>query len=411
MLASGDADMTTTTPEAERVTAARAAFAVPVLAAGFRPFFLLAALWAGAAVLLWLPVHSGSIALPAQISALDWHIHEMLFGYAAGVIAGFLLTAIANWTARPPVSGATLAGLVLLWAAGRAVMLLPLVPPLAAAVINCAFLVALAAVGAREIVAARNWRNLRVLVVIGVLIAGNITFHAGMLRGFGTETGARLSIAALILLISLIGGRIIPAFTGNWLKRNNPGRMPAPFSRFDAATLAVSALALASWIAAPETRGTGALLLLAGVLHIIRVSRWAGMRTMRERLLLVLHVGYLFVPAGFLLFGASIWLAGLHAIPDSAGLHAWTAGAIGMMTLAVMTRASLGHLGYPLTASAGTQAIFLVVFVAALLRIVAACTGDHTLLTIAGLGWAGAFLGFAASYGPALIGWPAKRPA
>ncbi|MGN6460201.1 MAG: NnrS family protein [Pseudolabrys sp.] len=408
--------MATTTPEAGHVTAergaARAALAIPFLAAGFRPFFLLAALWAAAAILLWLPVYSGSITLPAQISPLDWHIHEMLFGYAAGVIAGFLLTAIANWTGRPPVSGATLAGLVLLWAAGRVVMLLPLVPPLAAAVIDSAFLVALVAVGAREIIASRNWRNLRVLAVIGVLIAGNITFHAGLLRGFSTEIGARLSIAALILLISLIGGRIIPAFTGNWLMRNNPGKMPAPFSRFDAATLAVSALALANWIAAPDTHVTGALLLAAGVLHIIRVSRWAGTRTTRERLLLVLHVGYLFVPAGFLLLGASIWLAGIHAIPDSAGLHAWTAGAIGMMTLAVMARASLGHLGYPLTASAGTQAIYLVVFVAALLRIVAACTGDHTLLLIAGLGWAGAFLGFAASYGPALVGWlSAKRSA
>lgn len=408
--------MATTTPEAGHVTAergaARAALAIPVLTAGFRPFFLLAALWAAAAILLWLPVYSGSITLPAQISPLDWHIHEMLFGYAAGVIAGFLLTAIANWTGRPPVSGATLAGLVLLWAAGRAVMLLPLVPPLAAAVIDSAFLVALVAVGAREIIASRNWRNLRVLAVLGMLIAGNITFHAGLLRGFDTEIGARLSIAALILLISLIGGRIIPAFTGNWLMRNNPGKMPAPFSRFDAATLAVSALALASWIVRSDTPVTGALLLAAGVLHIIRVARWAGTRTTQERLLLVLHVGYLFVPGGFLLLGASIWLAGIHAIPDSAGLHAWTAGAIGMMTLAVMTRASLGHLGYPLTASAGTQAIYLVVFVAALLRIVAACTGDHTLLLIAGLGWAGAFLGFAASYGPALVGWPsAKRSA
>ena len=406
--------MTTTTSDAGRgeATLGKPVLAIPVLAAGFRPFFFLAALWAGAAVLLWLPVYSGSIAVPAHISPLDWHIHEMLFGYAAAVIGGFLLTAAANWTGRAPVSGATLAILVLFWAAGRAVMLLPLVPSLAAAVIDCAFLVALVAVGAREIVASGNWRNLRVVVVIGLLIAGNVLFHAGVLRGTGTEMAARLSIAALILLISLIGGRIIPTFTGNWLVKHNPGRMPAPFGRIDGATVVLTALALASWIATPDTRVTGALLIAAGVLHIVRVSRWAGYRTTKERLLLVLHVGYLFVPLGFLLLGGAIWLDGIHAIPVSAGLHAWTAGAIGMMTLAVMTRASLGHLGYPLTASAGTQAIYLAVFVAALLRIVAACTGDHTLLTIAGLGWAGAFLGFAASYGPALLGWPpAKRTA
>ena len=206
--------------------------------------------------------------------------------------------------------------------------------------------------------------------MLGVLIAGNIVFHLEAIWRGHADYGIRIGIAALIGLIMLVGGRIVPSFTHNWLAKNNPGRMPRPFSRYDAATIGISALALAFWIAIPQSIVSGGLLILAGLLQAIRHLRWAGDRTLVDRLVLVLHVAYAFVPIGFLLIGAatlwpSVW-------PRSAGIHAWTAGAVGLMTLAVMTRASLGHTGRPLAASLPTQLIYLCVLVAALTRILAA---------------------------------------
>jgi len=331
-------------------------YAGPALFAyGFRPFFLAAGLWAAFGILLWLPQYFGALTLPTVFGALDWHIHEMLYGYVAASIAGFLLTAIPNWTGRLPVNGWPLAALAALWLAGRAAMLLSgAIGGVAAAVIDIAFLAAIAAVAAREIVAGKNWRNLRVLIVLGVLIAGNIVFHVEVLLTGSANYGIRIAIAAVILLISLVGGRIVPSFTGNWLARNNPGRRPAPFSRFDMIAVAASALALIGWIAAPASVAAGALLIAAGTLQSARLVRWAGDRTFADRLVLVLHVGYLFVPLGFLLIGASVFTG---AVPPTAGIHAWTAGAIGLMTLAVMTRASLGHTGRPLEAGIVTQTI------------------------------------------------------
>ena len=368
---------------------------------GFRPFFLAAGAWAAFGVLLWLPQYLGRLTLPTAFGALDWHIHEMLYGYVAAAIAGFLLTAIPNWTGRLPVNGWPLAGLAALWLAGRAAILASgLIGEVAAAAIDVSFLATLAAVAAREIVAGKNWRNLRVLVVLGVLILGNVVFHAEvMLRGFA-DYGIRIAIAAIVLLISLIGGRIVPSFTGNWLSRNNPGRRPAPFSRFDMATIALSAAALIAWIVAPAHAVAGALLLLAGCLQAVRLARWAGDRAFADRLVLVLHVAYVFVPLGFLLLGAAVFTA---AVPPSAGIHAWTAGAIGLMTLAVMTRASLGHTGRALAAGPGTQAIYALVLLAACLRVVAALIGSLALIDYAGGLWIAGFALFVALYGPLLV--------
>ncbi len=368
---------------------------------GFRPFFLAAGAWAAFGILLWLPQYLDWFALPTRFGALDWHIHEMLYGYVAASIAGFLLTAIPNWTGRLPVSGWPLAGLAVLWLAGRAAILFSAdIGGIAAAAIDVSFLATLAAVAAREIVAGKNWRNLRVLAVLGVLIAGNVVFHAEVLTRAAADYGIRIAIAAIILLIALIGGRIVPSFTNNWLARNNPGRRPVPFARFDMATIGVGALALIAWIAAPVQPASGALLLLAGVMHTLRFARWAGDRTLADRLVLVLHVGYAFVPLGFLLIGAACWF---DAVPPSAGIHAWTAGAIGLMTLAVMTRATLGHTGRALQAGAGTQAIYALVLLAALLRIVAAFTGSVALLEYSGIAWIAGFACFVLFYGPLLV--------
>ncbi|HET7911364.1 MAG TPA: NnrS family protein, partial [Pseudolabrys sp.] len=310
---------------------------------GFRPFFLAAGLWAVVGILLWIPQYMGKLSIPTHLSPLDWHIHEMLYGYVAATVAGFLLTAIPNWTGRLPVNGWPLAGLAALWLAGRLAMLVSAqIGGLVAAIVDTAFLATLAVVAGREIIAGENWRNLRVLTVLVVLVIGNIVFHVEVLMTGTADYGTRIAIAAVILLISLIGGRIVPSFTNNWLTRNNPGRMPVPFSRFDLATVVSSAIALVAWIAAPMHPISGAALIAAGCLQSVRLARWAGDRTIADRLVLVLHIGYFFVPLGFVMVGLAAFVA---EVPATAGIHAWTAGAIGLMTVAVMTRATLGHTG------------------------------------------------------------------
>jgi uncharacterized protein involved in response to NO len=235
-----------------------------------------------------------------------------------------------------------------------------------------------------------------------VLLAGNVAFHLEAHFAGGADHAIRIGIAVVVLLISLIGGRIIPSFTRNWLVRQAPGRLPVPFGRFDKITIGISAVALLAWIVAPDLQLAGALLGLAGALQLVRLARWAGERTFRERLLLVLHVGYAFVPLGFLLNAA----AAFDVVPASAGIHAWTAGGAGIMTLAVMTRASLGHTGQELTASTATQAIYLATIVAAVVRICAVLhpAASEVLLHVAGFAWIAAFFGFALAYGPLLLG-------
>jgi uncharacterized protein involved in response to NO len=371
---------------------------------GFRPFFLFGALYAGLAVLLWVPVFSGELALMTAFSPRDWHVHEMLYGYVPAVVTGFLLTAIPNWTGRLPLQGRPLIVLVVAWCAGRiAVTFSAILGWLGATLVDGGFLVLVAAAAAREIVSGGNWGNLKVVALIGLLAAGNVAFHLEAHFAGAADISIRLGLAVTVMLITLIGGRIVPSFTRNWLARENPGRLPVPFGRFDAIVITASAVALLVWIALPQYSGTA--LLVAGALQVVRLARWAGDRTAREPLVLILHAGYAFIPLGFLLTG----LAALDLAPPAAGTHAWAGGAIGTMTLAVMTRASLGHTGRMLTASLATQTIYVAVLAATLIRIAAALTpGNAVLLHAAGALWAVAFLGFGATYGAILVNSPQR---
>jgi uncharacterized protein involved in response to NO len=248
-----------------------------------------------------------------------------------------------------------------------------------------------------------------VLAVLTVFIMGNAAFHAEYILTGTVDFGIRIGIAAALILVMLIGGRIIPSFTRNWLVRENPGRLPVAFARFDILVLAASAIALVFWIWSPEALLTGSALLTVAALHTTRLARWAGDRTYKDRLVLVLHVAYAFVPLGFLLLAA----AAFGFVAQSAGIHAWTAGAIGMMTLAVMTRASLGHTGRVLVASAFTQTIYAAAFTAAIMRICAALEPRWSLILsiVAGLAWTAAFWLFAIEYGPILCTGRRKSPA
>jgi hypothetical protein len=175
-----------------------------------------------------------------------------------------------------------------------------------------------------------------------------VIFHVEDYETGAAEFSSRLGIAAAVALIALIGGRVIPSFTRNWLARENPGRLPLPFGRFDQVVLIVSVLAMVSWVANPGWIGTAALMLFAAAAQALRMARWAGHRTWRDRLVLILHIGYAFVPLGFAMLAAHVLMP--QVISISVGIHAWTTGAVGTMTLAIMTRASLGHTGQVLAA-------------------------------------------------------------
>lgn len=380
------------------------AFSGPALLSyGFRPFFLFGALWAALAVALWLPMLSGHLVLPSALGPIEWHVHELVYGYVPAIVAGFLLTAVPNWTGRLPVVGTRLTTLFGIWVAGRFAIFFSLwIGAALAAVIDLAFLATMIVVAAREIIAGNNTRNLKVLAGVALLLAGNALFHLEAIAGIGDGHGTRLGIAAAILLIMLIGGRIIPSFTRNWLVRLGPGRLPIPFNRFDVAVMAVSAAALASWVTAPESMATALLALAAAGLNIARLGRWAGERTGAEPLVLVLHIAYAFVPVGFLLLALGIMRPDI--VMPTGALHGWTVGAIGLMTLAVMTRASLGHTGRPLTASRPVQLIYLAAVVAALARIAAGFDLlREPMLHLSATAWVAAFGGFVIVYAPLLM--------
>lgn len=374
-----------------------------ILSYGFRPFFLLGSVYAGVTILFWLPLLYGYLETSSAFSPVDWHVHEMLFGYVAAVVTGFLLTAIPNWTGRLPVQGLPLLTLVLLWLTGRiAVFFSAETGWLAAAVIDCAFLLAVAGAAALEIIAGRNWRNLMVLAPILALLAANILFHAEAHFGGISDIGRRLGIGAAIVLITIIGGRIIPSFTRNWLARENPGRLPVPFNRFDVAVIVTSVLALALWSFLPERVETGLALLVAAGLNVSRLSRWAGDRTFRDPLVLILHVAYAFVPLGMAL--AALAAVRPEAVAPASGIHAFAVGAVGTMTLAVMVRATLGHTGRELRAGKAGCFVFASILVASAARIGEALgLPGEWLIHLAACAWAAAFLGFAVLYGGMLL--------
>lgn len=379
---------------------------------GFRPFFLGAGIWSFAAVAVWIPLFQGDMALPTAFGPLAWHAHEMIFGFVAAVVTGFLLTAVPNWTGRMPLQGPALMALFAIWAAGRiAVWVSETIGAGLAAAIDLLFLAALFAVVLREIAAGRHWQSLPFPAALVVLFGANALMHAEALGWAATgRLGGRLGVAVIIALISLIGGRIIPSFTRNWLIKRGETQTPASFSGFDRLCLLAVAAALAVWAFAPEGDVTAVLLLLAGALSLARLARWRGLRTGAEPLVWSLHLAFLWVPVGLVLTGLSAWGAG---VPLSAGLHALTAGAMGGMTLAVMTRATRGHTGRELAADPATTLIYLLVFAAALARVAAPFDADvyMPLLVVSAVLWCAAFAIFGVHYGRMLTTLAARTEA
>jgi len=380
----------------------RMAASHPFFRGGFRPFFFAGAAWALIAIALWICSLLGEITLPTALEALAWHRHEMLFGFVGAIIAGFLLTAVPNWTGRLPIAGWPLAGLFSLWVAARlAVLFSATVSLWLAGLLDVGFFLVLGLLAAREVLKANNRNTPIVGMILLFGVADGLDYLANGGVILSPDIGWQLAIAIIVLLISLVGGRIIPSFTRNWMvKRGMNQGLPTQPGRFDLFVIGATAVAMIFWLSGPPELVTASIVIAAGVLQAVRWARWSGWRTFADPLVLILHVGYLWIPVGLALLGLS--LVGL--VPRSAAIHSLTAGAMATMILAVMTRASLGHTARELRASPLTVLVYVLVTAGALLRVSASLKLiDYNLgIEIAGLAWGGAFLLFLIAYAPVL---------
>ena len=369
---------------------------------GFRPFFLGAALFAGVAVPAWVLILAGVGNSTFLYPARDWHVHEMVFGFLPAVITGFLLTAIPNWTDRPPIRGHELISLSILWLAGRMLIAVPWFTPLVSAIVDVGFLVAVAGLVWREIVVSKSWDRAPMGVLVSLLAGANILFHVLNLSGTETDLPERMALAMVMMLLALIGGRVTPNFTGEFLTESGRAERPASFSRYDGLSIALVGFAVLSWVVQPHSLATGWIFVAAGLANLGRLARWYGWVTWREPLVLILHFGYGWFALSLLILGGSILGVGL---PQEDAVHAFTAGAVGAMTLAVMTRASLGHTGRPRHAGPLTVLIYMLVNLGAVLRVFGPLTGlpANLVLGLAAGGWSGAYVLFAMIYGPFLL--------
>ncbi len=377
---------------------------IGILSYGYRPFFLFAGAWAAIALAVWIATLTGRVDLPTRFDPVSWHAHEMLFGYLSAVIAGFLLTAVPNWTGRPPIIGLPLAVLTALWFCGRvAIALSEHINPVLVAGLDLVFPVVLALVIGREILAANNRRNLIVLGMLVLFATANGWFHVSAFYGeyAAGEIGFRMGLAVAVMMICVIGGRIIPNFTRNWLVAQGAEPRISQFGWVDQAVLIATLICLVGWTIWPEHKGVAAVCFVAGALNLVRLARWRGWQARSESLLWILHVGFGFIPLGFLAIALSGW--GVSASTQIGAQHIWTAGAIGVTTLAVMSRASLGHAGRPLVATSGVTRVYLLVIAAVLLRFVSAtASGPVWVLYTAFVAWVAGFTGFVILFWPIL---------
>jgi len=355
-----------------------AAFLSTFLSYGFRPFFLFAFGYAAIAMVAWLAwigLHAADAHVVEMTTAMaphHWHAHEMIFGYTLAAIAGFFLTAVPNWTGTKPVSGNTLGVLVVAWLAGRAaIWFSTYLPVFLVAILDLAFLSVLLVVVVKSLFSRPTQRNLIFVPILIGLLAGNLLVHAegvGVFDG-GLVKGHLLALDTVIVLISVIGGRITPAFTTNALCRLGYEGDDLPKSKKPLELLSIGslmALLVADLLVEPGAL-TGALAAIAAVANLWRLAGWSWRRTLDQPIVWVLHLGYLWLVVGMALRGASGLTDGLS---ETTAMHALTVGAIGTMTLGVMTRASLGHTGRALHASPAVVFAYAAVSAAALIRVV-----------------------------------------
>ncbi len=376
-------------------------FRCSVFNLGFRPLFLLAGAFATLVIPLWLAIFTGLGSAPSYLGSVGWHAHEMLFGYTMAVVAGFLLTAVRNWTGLPTPSGPLLAGLALLWLSARLMLVSTLVPAWLAAVIDVSFLPAIAGVLLPPLWRSRNRRNLAFPFILLALAGANLVIHLqalGMLAS-GSDRALQFTLNAVTLILVVIGGRVIPVFTANVLPEAQVRRLAWADSLAIGSVILVLVIDLFPFLYAL----TGPIALLAAAVNMIRMMRWRSLATRRVPMLWILHLGYAWIVVALALKG----LAGLVAVvTPSAAVHALTVGAIGSLTLGMMSRVALGHTGRAIVASTPIIAAFILLNASAIIRVVIPIAVPEFYLPgliVAGLLWSSAFALFVIHYTPILM--------
>jgi uncharacterized protein involved in response to NO len=366
-----------------------------VLRLGFRPFYLAAALAAVAAMALWPAVFLGRVRPASGLAPVAWHAHEMLFGVMAAVVVGFLFTAGKVWTGQGTPRGAALGALVALWLAGRVAGLLA--PAWAFALLDGAFLPLVAAIFVRLLLRAGQWRNASVAAVLALLAAANLAFHAAELRALELDPMRALhaGLALLVVLESLIGGRVIPGFTRSAI----PGLVLRDQRGLDRAAIAATALAMGLWIG--ELAGAAPTLALAALLQAARLQGWRPWVARRRPILWILHVGYAWIPLGLALLA----LSAAGVVARSAGVHALAVGATGGLVLGMLTRTARGHTGRTLQASRAEVLAYVALTLAAILRTGAALAPAwfEPAVCAAGVAWIAAFALYLWRFAPWLL--------
>lgn len=377
---------------------------IAIFDAGFRIFFLLAPLYGALAIALWVPTFLGLIAPPLTVAPTLLHAHEMIFGFAAAALAGFFLTAVPNWTGVPPLSGARLIALAGVWLLGRGGMAaVAAVPAWLAACLDLMFMPALALAVFRPLLHAKKPHNLMLLVPLALFWGADAMMQSDFIGWTDrlAARGARAGIDILLVLITLIGGRIIPTFTANALRAAGASATPSTSPAVDYSAIGAMVLLLAVETATGLSHMTGVVALLAALFNGLRLAWWCGGRTLNSPILWVLHLGYLWLVVGLALKG----LAAFGRVPETAALHALALGAVGTMIFAVMSRAGLGHTGRPPKAHCATALAYGLVSLAAILRVIAAVSpeGFEALLWASGAAWIAAALLFVAVYAPIMM--------
>ncbi len=369
-------------------------------ALGFRPFYAAAGLFAIVAVAAWLFVYRGSLAPGNYLDGVFWHGHEMVFGFAVAVMSGFLLTAVRNWTGLPTPTGYSLAALVLLW--GTARVLVVTGPAMLAALVDVLFIPALMLAIAVPIFRSRNKRNYKVVLLLGLLAVSNVVYHMAFLGSFPSwlnHTAVIVAIELITVLYALVAGRVIPAFTRNAIPGSDPRHATWVEVLAFGSLIILTAMTVASdWMLVPAMLST-TILVVAAVAHLFRLALWQPQVTLSNPLLWMMPASYSWLPAALFL------RAFAPGIGDAPWIHALTTGAISGLMLAMMMRSTLGHTGRQLVASRTDIGAFLVLQLAAMVRVVAEFVTPVLgvpLVNVSGALWVLAFAGFLLRYSPML---------
>lgn len=368
----------------------------PLFRLGFRPFYLLAAAFAAISVPLWVARYFGFAQFLQRVD-LNWHMHEMVFGFAVAVIIGFLFTAGRNWTGLWTPRRGHLAALAGVWLAGRLAMLFA--PPLLAAIVDLAFLPLAAYPIYRVLQRAGNKRNMFLVGLLSLLTIINVCFHAAVMGwvSISSITPIHAAILVVVMIESVIGGRVIPGFTSSAL----PGVKPVTDAKRDRIAIALTAAAAIAWIALPPTPFVASLAMAAALAQITRIAGWKPHVTLGTPLLWILHLSYTWIPVGFFLMA----LAAVGVMPASAAFHVLAVGSMAGLILGMITRTALGHTGRPLAAGRSELIMYLLIQVGVVARFLAAAGSPgvrSAMLLVTAASWSAAFVLYVVVYGPYL---------